>query len=294
MPDAFSSLSAVTDSIPTNNQLATNAANLFISGQQYKRQRKDALEFWHMQNTYNSPQEQMKRFAAAGLNPNLIYGRGESGNSGPVEIPEASPPQWRSAEFQGNAGSTTMANMLMQADLKIKNAQANNLQAQGDLIRQDILLRGKQYERSGFDLDFERDTYGYNFDFRRERARALRVQSDVNVDRNVREAVKNASDVREAAERMITMAEQRKILHLERARSRAETLRTQVDTDRLRKQIDLMEKDGRIKDFEIELNKKGLTPRDPLWQRAVVDFLDLVYESMRLTPKGTSKFFKGY
>lgn len=31
------------------------------------------LELWNLQNKYNSPAEQMKRFQDAGLNPNLIY-----------------------------------------------------------------------------------------------------------------------------------------------------------------------------------------------------------------------------
>ncbi len=34
------------------------------------------LEQWNRANLYNSPQEQMKRLQMAGLNPNLVYGRG--------------------------------------------------------------------------------------------------------------------------------------------------------------------------------------------------------------------------
>lgn len=41
------------------------------------------LEFWQMNNEYNTPANQMKRFQEAGLNPHLIYGNGTSsaGNS---------------------------------------------------------------------------------------------------------------------------------------------------------------------------------------------------------------------
>lgn len=39
------------------------------------------LDMWNLQNEYNSPSSQMRRFAEAGLNPNLIYGQGSSGNS---------------------------------------------------------------------------------------------------------------------------------------------------------------------------------------------------------------------
>lgn len=34
------------------------------------------IELWNMQNQYNSPQAQMQRLQAAGLNPNMVYGTG--------------------------------------------------------------------------------------------------------------------------------------------------------------------------------------------------------------------------
>lgn len=39
------------------------------------------VEMWKMQNEYNSPKAQMQRFKEAGLNPNLIYGKGTAGNA---------------------------------------------------------------------------------------------------------------------------------------------------------------------------------------------------------------------
>lgn len=42
----------------------------------YEQQRNHALQDWEMQNKYNSPQEVMRRYKEAGLNPNLIYGNG--------------------------------------------------------------------------------------------------------------------------------------------------------------------------------------------------------------------------
>lgn len=43
----------------------------------YKRQK----EFWNMQNAYNTPKAQMERLKAAGLNPALMYGQGNTGNA---------------------------------------------------------------------------------------------------------------------------------------------------------------------------------------------------------------------
>lgn len=39
------------------------------------------VEMWRLQNEYNSPKNQMARFTEAGLNPNLMYGKGTPGNA---------------------------------------------------------------------------------------------------------------------------------------------------------------------------------------------------------------------
>lgn len=56
---------------------ATNAANQKMAEYSYSKD----LEMWNKQNAYNSPEQQMERFKAAGLNPNLIYGQGSPGNA---------------------------------------------------------------------------------------------------------------------------------------------------------------------------------------------------------------------
>jgi len=51
------------------------------------------LEMWNRQNQYNAPESQMNRFKEAGLNPNLIYGQGNSGNA--TTLPKYSAPTLR-------------------------------------------------------------------------------------------------------------------------------------------------------------------------------------------------------
>lgn len=59
----------------------TNAAN----AKQNDETRAYNLDLWNKQNAYNTPSAQMARYAAAGLNSNLIYGSGSasSGNASP-------------------------------------------------------------------------------------------------------------------------------------------------------------------------------------------------------------------
>lgn len=58
----------------TDKSIAANKAEAELA---YQR----SLDMWNMQNAYNSPQAQMQRFQAAGLNPHLIYGQGNAGNA---------------------------------------------------------------------------------------------------------------------------------------------------------------------------------------------------------------------
>ena len=55
----------------------TNKANMKLAEYQFDTQK----EMWKMNNDYNTPAAQMERYNRAGLNPNLIYGQGSTGNS---------------------------------------------------------------------------------------------------------------------------------------------------------------------------------------------------------------------
>ncbi|AXH75011.1 MAG: DNA pilot protein [Microviridae sp.] len=62
--------------VAERNTNLTIAENKKLSELAYQRDQQQVSEM----NKYNSPKEQMKRFGDAGLNPNLIYQQGNSGN----------------------------------------------------------------------------------------------------------------------------------------------------------------------------------------------------------------------
>lgn len=68
------------------NQAKTIAANKAEAELAYQRQ----LQMWEMNNAYNSPEAQMNRYKAAGLNPHLIYGQGSTGNTA-TNVPQYHP-----------------------------------------------------------------------------------------------------------------------------------------------------------------------------------------------------------
>lgn len=92
----------------------------------YQTQKQDNLDFWRMENQYNSPEMQMQRLKQAGLNPNLVYGNGATAQGGQISSPS-----------QTASNSTKTADirpqiMLDLYDLKVKDAQANLLNQQAE------------------------------------------------------------------------------------------------------------------------------------------------------------------
>lgn len=110
--------------------LGTSALNGLLSFGMAHYQNKLAIQNWKMQNEYNSPKNQMARFAEAGLNPNLIYGSGNPGNA-------SSPPD-ASNVGQVQFNEMQLANMMMQlrsnaADVKLKEEEAAVKNVETDL-----------------------------------------------------------------------------------------------------------------------------------------------------------------
>lgn len=83
------SSSAVGAAIQGAMDIGSNALQNRYTKQQMKLQNRMNIDMWNRQNAYNTPEAQMKRFSDAGLNPNLIYGQGNSGNAGAPPTLEA-------------------------------------------------------------------------------------------------------------------------------------------------------------------------------------------------------------
>ena len=69
------------------------------------------LDLWNKQNEYNAPTAQMHRLQAAGLNPNLVYGNGVSGNSSnntSTSLGSVAPVDYSDSMFKGVSAVTSM------------------------------------------------------------------------------------------------------------------------------------------------------------------------------------------
>ena len=110
------------------------------------------------QNAYNTPAEQMRRYQAAGLSPNLIYGTGTASAGNQTSL----------GDYQGVKTSTQDAVNMANAILSLKNidsntrkatAEASNAEAQAENTNLDnqtkrvFLLQYQDRLRTQLDLD---------------------------------------------------------------------------------------------------------------------------------------------
>ena len=223
-----------------NQQLAQQQANWNRENQE--AQNAFNLEMWHRANQYNSPIEQMARFKEAGLNPNLIYGKGTAGNTTPLQSADIKP--YDRAEARSvTDGLQTFGKYHQFNQLQ---AQTDNTKAGTDVqLQQAALIANKNLDQ------IRRNNLGmatYNSDVQKAQANAELATANARragVDANVWEATE------------------------------------QTRIDRIKQDYENAKKDGDIKeqiksmnDFEIELNKKGLTKQDSKFWRMMAQVFD--------------------
>lgn len=143
----------------------TNEANKELAEYQYEKN----LEMWNYQNEYNTPQNQMKRLIDAGLNPNLMYGQGDTGNAS--NAPQYDAPRMEAYTGFGDLGVSSATTQLMQglmgyANIKKTNAEADqirqntqNLEVQKQLTELQIIQQGFDNAKSEEELKIWGDLY---------------------------------------------------------------------------------------------------------------------------------------
>lgn len=95
------------------------------------------MELMKYQLQYNSPESQMQRFKAAGLNPNLVYGQGTPGNlEGAPRYPDIKAPDLQS--MYADAGSK-----FQQATLQSVQAGLISQKTEESGIKQDLMRAQK-------------------------------------------------------------------------------------------------------------------------------------------------------
>jgi len=139
LPSAITAGAGLVGSFGQNAATAAqNAASRRFSIEMYNRQKSDALDFWRQQNEYNSPEAMAKRFELAGFNKNMVAGNVSGGQAGAISTPDVQQAQFRVPD--SNPIATAMNTLGQFTDLRIKQAQHDNLKAQNTAILEDTLM----------------------------------------------------------------------------------------------------------------------------------------------------------
>jgi len=134
----------------------TNAANMALA--QYQATQNEALI--DKQNQYNTPANQMARFGAGGLNPNLIYGQGNAGN-------QASAAKYEAPNVDYRTAPVNLTDVLSQyQDFNMKQAQIENIEANTASTYEQNMLRKLEGRRGELAFSQEQKLAPYDFNIR--------------------------------------------------------------------------------------------------------------------------------
>lgn len=239
----------------------------------YGRQRQDALADWALQNEYNSPINQMARLRDAGLNPNLVYGKGADAMAS-TGVRSSSTGSWNPKAPQVDFGSVGRDSLSMYYDTQMKQAQIDNLKVQNTVLTQDALLKAagvlestSRRERMGVETETGKFDLALKQDLRDMSLETMRA----GIDKTLAETGRILTD----QEIMIAMKQPNLQLALEHIlNARKQRAKTDADIKHIDQQIEVLKKDQELKQLDIDLKEKGVQPTDALWQRILARWLE--------------------
>lgn len=248
------------------------------------QQREWALADWNMQNEYNSPEAQMARYKAAGLNPHLIYGQQTSTPS--VRSSEAPSFNPKAPDLSGIGNSFTAY-----FDTQARQAQTQLLKTQNVIAEreaqlkatQDLLLNA-QLIKTRWDTELSKNLAPYQMDMKRaqiaqldqgimesgSRITNMTDQMALNKAAAIRDEQRLGMEKQKLASQLSIDELQRDIMSISKDKGMADIRLTN-------EQIDNLFKDGRMKDkmyeLQLQLGKTGLTTTDGAYWKLLYQFM---------------------
>lgn len=230
------------------------------SEKMYDRQTADNIRFWDMQNKYNSPQEVMKRLQEAGLNPNLVYGNGNSVAQAP-NLQGADTPR---PEFNAPTFDTGVLSQFF--DVEQKQAQTDNLKAQTTVQQELAVLRavetaGKAHENVSKNIkaQLDQNLFDVSMEVAKERLRKLKADTQYTLDSNERAQLLIKPQLQNAIEDILT-----------------KRLGREVSSQQLRN----LGLDFQVKQLDARLAKMGIRANDPFYAKAVGQIIGLILSKL--------------
>jgi hypothetical protein len=245
----------------------------------YGMQRKHALQDWQMQNAYNSPEQQMARLKAAGLNPHLIYGGGPGNVSQPVRSTDTK--SWNPSAPQFDLAAAAKSALFTGVDLELKNIQRDRIQELTQVARQQALNQASQTAKnvqetakSKFQLQQAESLQGYVAE-----AAKLGVKQQ---EANIQSTLTNTQRItQQIVTESLMQQPNLKLALAEIDQRRANIARTEEERYNIRQDTRNKERTGILQQIEIDLREKGINPNDPVYMRVLGQAIDKPFEELK-------------
>lgn len=225
--------------------------------QMMEKQRQWSLQDWEKQNQYNSPAQQMVRLREAGLNPHLIYGGGQPTNTASA-VQSTPTPSWNPKAPDVGAMLTSPVN----AYLETRVFQAQQKQMAANLLKTLTEVDTKQ-----FDLSQKERLADTQAAIMQEIATGKSIENVLNYDENIRRNLTTSQNLQQGLYNMAKTMSDIQLQEMMLQKGNEEIKNVQQMREKVQAEINNLNKDGKIKDFEIQLNKAGLTKSDPYYFR---------------------------
>lgn len=230
----------------------------------YGRQRQDALDDWNRMNAYNSPQAQLARLKAAGLNPNLVYGTGATANTSTgvrsTDVKGWQPNKLPIGDLAGNAITTYQNLALGQEQVRNLQQQRKNMEVDNTLKTMEIANKGIKTAQSAFDLQQSKDLKDTTIAKANALARGAELANVVKMSKETRDVAMSTPKLAEAFQKVAQGELKQKL--------------SEAQIQQVHAQIDALKKKGVLDDLEIAMRNVGMTYADPLWMRMLAQFAD--------------------
>lgn len=263
----------------------TNKKDRKFAEMMSNRQREWAIDDWNRNNLYNSPEQQMARFKAAGLNPNLIYG--QQSNAAPIRSSDT-PQNFRSnREMSDTSG---LQNALMSGyDMNQKSAQTDLVAKQIELMEKEIMYKDTQIltkldntkaDTALKNFNLSRGKSLWQFDLQSADLKNQKLDADISytLDQNDRAALTNAMELQKG--QMSIMQGAQAIIE-----SRMRTAKTEQEVQNLKQTLQNLRYDGDVKKLDSDLAKMSIRPGDPFWASAAARAIKLAEDAKKSSPR---------
>lgn len=234
-----------------------NEAQRRFAEETMQQQREWALEDWERVSEFNSPEQQMNRLRQAGLNPNLVYGKGADNTMDAVRSvssPSISPLAVKH-DYSGIQSVINNFQNMRSAEQSIKNAKA-----QYDLIQAQTMEAEQDAYNKAFDVGIKTQIRDYILNQRK--AESEMKQEELERYRDLTpEKIKQ-----EAAETL---------------RKQQEAANSEVVKRKLEAEIKNIEAGTTLRQIEENLNAIGIQKSDPIyWRMAAQIFNKIIGEKV--------------